>query len=75
MTNAKFALYPQPIAHRGGCKVAWLTYDNEADARTAASVAAREADELESRGFDFGFAAPGSIRHDTETGTYIVCIP
>lgn len=71
----KFNLYPQPLAHRSGCRVTWLTYDNEIDARAAAMVAVHEANELEQRGYDFGFAAPGSIRHDAETGTYTVCIP
>jgi len=75
MTPAKLALYPQHIAYRGGCKVSWLTFDNETDARTAALVAAREADDLESRGYDFGFAAPGSIARDAEAGTFTVCIP
>lgn len=73
--TCRIGTYPQHVEYRGGCKVAWLVYKDEADAEVAASIAEQEADRLSREGYDFGFCSPGSISRDDETGAYIVCIP
>jgi hypothetical protein len=50
------------IRQESGCKVGWVTYDNEAEAREAGVKARAEAIEMASRGYDFGYQSPGEVR-------------
>jgi len=64
------------INQRSGCKVGWLTFDNEAEAREAAERAKEQARDAWSRGYDFGYQCPGEVvqrreyvdPHDTSKG-------
>lgn len=49
-----------------GCKVAWATYNDEAEARAAAEKAEKDAVRKASLGYDFGYCVPGEIRHFAE---------
>lgn len=48
---------------KGGCKVGWETYDNEAEAKEAAARASEERDRKFRLGYDFGYLWPGTIQH------------
>lgn len=52
------------IDYRGGCKVAWETYDDEAEAVAAGKAAEKEADRKAKLGYDFGYSWPGEVRHN-----------
>lgn len=67
---------PYPIAkhEESGCKVGWLTYDKEEDAKTASKAARYNAEILAAQGYDFGYQAPGEIRR-TSAGEFVVVIP
>lgn len=56
-----------------GCKVGWLTYDNEAEARERAAKARLDAEDKAARGYDFGYCVPGEVRK-VEDG-WVVTIP
>jgi hypothetical protein len=66
-------VYPTPVDRRGGCKVSWNYYDNEADAKQASAVAIQEAEYVAELGYDFGYCSPGSIA--LVNGRYEVCLP
>lgn len=66
--------YPKPVRERQGCKVGWYTYDNQADADTAAKIAKKQAQRMLRQGFDFGYCMPGEIRR-TEDGMFEVTTP
>jgi hypothetical protein len=51
------------IEQRAGCKVAWATYDNEAEALAASEQAKKDAVRRAELGFDFGYCVPGEINH------------
>lgn len=51
------------VEYRGGCKVAWETYDNEDEAKKASADAVIEAERKAGLGYDFGYSSPGEIRH------------
>jgi hypothetical protein len=67
------------VDFRTGCKVAWDTYDNEAEANAAAATARVDAQRQWERGYDFGYQVPGGIQHipdHLEHGeVWIVTIP
>jgi hypothetical protein len=71
--------YPTPIRESSGCKVGWLTYDNQADAEEASRIALEQRGIRASMGYDFGYQSPGAIEHlvDSATGSeaWIVTIP
>lgn len=77
VTNYPTFTYPEPKERRIGIKVKWYYYDNEADAKTAAEVARKQADYQASRGYDFGYQSPGSIRRhqDWYPGLIEVTLP
>lgn len=54
-------------------------YATEDEAKIAAEVAVREAEDLERLGFDWGYQCPGAIRltkgNEFHPGTYEVCAP
>lgn len=51
------------LDYRGGCKVAWETYDNEPEANAAAERAVVEAQRKAELGYDFGYCYPGEVQH------------
>lgn len=51
------------IDYTGGCKVAWETYDNEAEANEASARAVVEAERKAKLGYDFGYCWPGEVKH------------
>lgn len=51
------------VEMKGGCKVGWETYDNEAEAQAAAERESIARERKFAQGYDFGFQWPGSIRH------------
>jgi hypothetical protein len=73
--------YPIPVQTRSGCKVSWNYYENEEDAKACSDAAFHNANIAASQGYDFGYCAPGSIRHvdktwtDYKEGWYEVCLP
>lgn len=80
----KWINYPEPDAHRGGCKVSWNYYRDEKKARKCAEVARHNAVIALSEGFDFGYCSPGSVEKVPEGvthngkdvgGMYEVCLP
>ena len=82
---SKLQEYPTHQHVRSGCKVSWLYYAKEEDARKAAAAAKANAKILAAQGFDFGYQSPGyidkladdlSIKEWSEyAGMYEVCIP
>lgn len=77
--------YPKAEGTRSGCKVSWLYYSNEADAREAAEAAKVNARLDEAMGYDFGFQSPGTYfqvgavpltgEYAKFNGMWEVCIP
>lgn len=73
--------YPPHDGYRGGAKVAWYYYKDEAVAREAAKVARYNTLIRAAQGYDFGFCAPGAITRMTGinggkfAGMWEVCIP
>jgi hypothetical protein len=71
--------YPTPIREDSGCKVGWLTYDNQADAEKASQIAVEWGRKRAARGYDFGYESPGQVVHkvnsDTGEERWIVTIP
>lgn len=70
--------YPKSADEYQGCKVGWLYYTNESDAKAASAAAIHNAAIKESQGYDFGFQSPGSIKLVNQgeyAGLYSVCIP
>jgi hypothetical protein len=67
------------VAYRGGCKVAWETYDDEAEALAASEKAKVEAERKAKLGYDFGYQSPGQISHVPNHAEYgevwIVTLP
>ena len=53
---------PKPDVYRGGCKVSWHYYKDEATAKKAVEAAIHNAKIDESLGYDFGYVSPGSIK-------------
>lgn len=62
------------ISSSSGCRVGWLTYDDEAEADARAEVARTEARQMEQRGYDWGFQVPGEVRQ-TAPGEWTVTVP
>lgn len=62
------------IKRDSGCKVGWLTFDNEAEARECAARAKVEARQMEARGYDWGFQTPGEVR-ENRPGEWTVTTP
>lgn len=54
------------IDERAGCKVAWATYDNEAEAMERSKVEAERRERKAAEGYDFGYQWPGSVEHKTD---------
>lgn len=52
---------PECVASRSGCKVGWRYYFEEAIAREAGKAARANGQYDASRGYDFGYCAPGSV--------------
>ena len=71
--------YPKAQGSRSGCKVSFLYYTSEADAKLASVEAEREAARMFALGYDFGYVFPGDIRQPTAEGPhaemYEVVIP
>lgn len=65
--------YPKPVSQRAGGKVAWLTFATDAEAKTAAAIAERDAARLAAQGYDFGACQPGTVRKVPDG--WEVCIP
>ncbi len=61
------------VEYRGGCKVAWETYDDKAEADAAAARASEERDRKAALGYDFGYQWPGSIQHIAAHPTHGEC--
>jgi hypothetical protein len=53
--------YPEAVENDCGCKVGWLFFDNEEDAKACGIAAEHNANILESQGYDFGFQSPGEV--------------
>jgi hypothetical protein len=51
------------ITQESGCKIGWAYYDNEAEARERGKAESIRRDSLAARGYDFGYAWPGSVEH------------
>jgi hypothetical protein len=51
------------LANPQGCKIGWAYYDNEAEARRRAERESERRDRLAAKGYDFGYAWPGSVEH------------
>lgn len=66
--------YPPALREESGSKVGWLHYITQAEAEVAAEVALREAEHLETYGYDWGYQSPGQITVAAD-GTYRVCVP
>jgi len=75
---------PTPKTFRVGCKVSWNYYETEAEALIAAKAAIHNAAVQESRGYDFGYQSPGSVKQmkpDLKgewaefSGLWEVCMP
>lgn len=66
---------PKPIRRSVGCKVAWYTYDNEADALKASAWAKVERDRKWALGYDFGWLIPGQIERSADGDTWTVTMP
>lgn len=62
------------IARRSGCKVGWVTVDNQAEATKLAKQARKSAERMWDQGYDFGFQSPGQVK-DHGDGTYTVTTP
>jgi hypothetical protein len=75
----KWRQYPKYDAYRGGCKVAWHYYKDEARARECAEVANHNRRIAEWEGYDHGYCCPGSVRMSLEgefhPGMWEVCVP
>lgn len=56
--------YPKKglISQDSGCKVGWLYYDTEQQARRASEIAYLEASQKARDGYDFGYQIPGECR-------------
>jgi len=76
------------INRRSGCKVGWVTFDNEEEAREFAAKQAEPRARALAQGYDFGYQWPGTVEqareyvdsHDTSKGfvlldEWIVCTP
>lgn len=64
------------IAQESGCKVGWEIYDDEDEARAAGERARALAIDKASRGYDFGYQVPGTVRfcaqhHDRHDRTLV----
>lgn len=75
-----FSEYPEYVDMRSGCKVSWLYYATEEDAKAASKVAVLNARKQAALGYDFGYCAPGSVELKTHpnsphNGLYEVCVP
>lgn len=66
--------YPPALREESGSKVGWRHYTTQAEAKVAAQVALREAEQLEALGYDWGYQSPGQITVAAD-GTYCVCVP
>ena len=51
------------LSTSGGCKVGWVTFDNEAEAKKRAEKEHEARERKFRQGYDFGFQWPGSIQH------------
>lgn len=58
---------------RGGCKVGWVTFDNEAEAKEAAVNVENDRKRMLRQGYDFGYQWPGTIDHVTDHPEYGEC--
>ena len=72
--------YPKPDNTRVGAKVSWHYYKDRAAADECAVAAKHNAVIQESKGYDFGYCSPGSIRLIKEdwpeyAGLFEVCLP
>lgn len=65
-----YRIYPTPVKQRGGIKVSWNYYDNEADAKKCSEAAYHNSLIDASLGYDFGYCAPGKIRKMEPGATY-----
>lgn len=64
--------YPKPLHRRTGNKVSWAYYATAAEAKTCSEAAKANAEFLATKGYDFGYQAPGKIsRPYTREGFYI----
>lgn len=70
--------YPKHQDYRAGCKVSWLYYASEQDARTASDIARFNGRVLSMQGFEYGYCSPGELTHvkvGPYAGLFEVCIP
>lgn len=70
--------YPESQGMDVGCKVSWRYYDSKEDAEKCAEAAKNNGRIQASRGYDFGYCAPGSIelmKSGPNEGRYKVCLP
>jgi hypothetical protein len=70
----KWRDYPPPADKRVGCKVAWYSYADKADAEACAKAAKWNASIQRGRGYDFGYCCPGDIEQRKD-GLFEVCLP
>lgn len=70
MAKAKldYKPYPRHLHRITGCKVSWLYFDNEEDAKSCSKIATHNARINESLGYDFGYCSPGSISNPGQRG-------
>lgn len=61
-TKSRYLSRPKHEAIRGGCKVSWLYFKTEEEAKAAAKIAKHNAGIAWDEGYDFGYQTPGSIQ-------------
>lgn len=49
------------IKRDSGCRVGWLWFDNEAEARECAAVQRERGKAMVAEGYDFGYVFPGGV--------------
>ncbi len=82
-TSQPWMPYPKPVDTRGGYKVDWNYYADEATARECAKAASNNRDIMMQRGYDFGYCWPSTVQlvdvapeGRTElVGLWEVCLP
>jgi hypothetical protein len=81
-TSQTWMPYPKPVASRGGCKVDWNYYADEATALECAKAAWNNKQIMEREGYHWGYCCPGSVTLlpangcvSEYAGLWEVCLP